>query len=118
MNGRARSFSRGAAIEECSLGREGLLLNAGLIGITTTRPHNEHAESVPKISRWQAPSARCHRNGTATTVDPGRGRGRSLLTGAERVGQQGLEARVNNDLPMHSSRGAAIASMESHSNHA
>ena len=69
----------------------GLLPNAGLIGITTTRPHNEHAEGVPKISRWQAPSARRHRNGTATTVDPGRGRGRSLHTRTEGVGQHARE---------------------------
>ena len=71
-------------------GLTGLLLNAGLMGITTTRPHNEYAEGVPEISRWQAPSARCHRNRTATTVDPGRGRGRSLHTRAERVGQSAL----------------------------
>jgi hypothetical protein len=68
--------------------RQGLLPNAGLTGITTTRPHNEHAEGVPEISRWQAPLARRHRNRAARTVDPGGGRGRSSHMRAERVGQQ------------------------------
>jgi protein SCO1/2 len=89
----------------------GLVPNAGLTGITTTRPHDEHAEGVPEISRWQAPLARRHRNRTATTVDPGRGRGWSPEMRGERVGHQAREGWGDKSILFKSGvshRGAAL----------